>query len=196
VSRPLLGFAVSQRLRFAPSSIVLAIAALLLFGGGPVLAKAGPDGFSDLAAKLLPSVVNVSTTQTLKADRQRPEVPQFPPGSPFEEFFKDFLDRNLPRGQQQRPDAPPKRARPMRSAPGTGISSSTWPTTGRRGRTTGTGGCGSVKSAPITMTSPPLWSGHRRRAITTRCCDWRLRIGPTGTGVRLWAGVTALRRCQ
>jgi len=114
VSRPLLGFAVSQRLRLAqcgmPSSIVLAIAALLLFGGGPVLAKAGPDGFSDLAAKLLPSVVNVSTTQTLKADRQRPEVPQFPPGSPFEEFFKDFLDRNLPRGQQQRPDAAPKRA--------------------------------------------------------------------------------------
>src|SRR5207248_1844368 len=37
------------------------------------------------------------------------EVPQFPPGSPFEEFFKDFLDKNLPRGQQ-RPEAQPRRA--------------------------------------------------------------------------------------
>ena len=80
----------------------------LLIGSSPATAKAGPDGFSELAAKLLPAVVNISTTQTLKADRQRPEVPQFPPGSPFEEFFKDFLDKNLPRGQ--RPDAQPRRA--------------------------------------------------------------------------------------
>jgi serine protease Do len=36
-------------------------------------------------------------------------MPQFPPGSPFEEFFRDFFDRNLPRGQ--RPEIPqPRRA--------------------------------------------------------------------------------------
>ncbi|MBV8650696.1 MAG: DegQ family serine endoprotease [Alphaproteobacteria bacterium] len=79
-----------------------------MLGSVPALAKAGPEGFSELAAKLLPAVVNISTTQTLKADRQRPEMPQFPPGSPFEEFFKDFLDRNMPRGQH--PDATPRRA--------------------------------------------------------------------------------------
>src|SRR5918912_801278 len=60
-----------------------------------------------------PAVVNISTTQTLKGgDRGRarpgPDIPQFPPGSPFEEFFREFFDRNMPRGQ--RPEAQPRRA--------------------------------------------------------------------------------------
>jgi serine protease Do len=109
VSRSRYGLAGIRRLRDAQGwilhSLVL-VAALAM--AGPAFAKAGPEGFSDLAAKLLPAVVNISTTQTLKADRQRPEMPQFPPGSPFEEFFKDFLDRNMPHGQK--PDAPPRRA--------------------------------------------------------------------------------------
>jgi serine protease Do len=113
VSRSSLGLVGSRRPRGAQGwlslSLALVLVPALLFAAGPAAAKAGPDGFSELAAKLLPSVVNVSTTQTLKADRQRPEVPQFPPGSPFEEFFKDFLDKNLPRGQQ-RPEAQPRRA--------------------------------------------------------------------------------------
>ena len=49
----------------------------------------------------MPSVVNISTTQTVKTaggDQGGPEMPQFPPGSPFEEFFHDFLERNLPKG--------------------------------------------------------------------------------------------------
>jgi serine protease Do len=46
----------------------------------------------------------------LKPDRNREhsEVPQFPPGSPFEEFFKDFFDRNTPRNG--RPEAQPRKA--------------------------------------------------------------------------------------
>jgi serine protease Do len=117
VSRPSIGPVGSRRLRDAQALSTLALARLalvlvmvsaLLAGAGPAFAKAGPDGFSEMAAKLLPAVVNISTTQTVKTDRQRPEVPQFPPGSPFEEFFKDFLDKNLPRGQ--RPDAQPRRA--------------------------------------------------------------------------------------
>ena len=48
-----------------------------------------PETFADLAEKLMPSVVNISTTQTIKtAARQFPF--EFPPGSPFEEMFKDF----------------------------------------------------------------------------------------------------------
>jgi serine protease Do len=110
VSRLLVGPAGSPRQREAQGRLSLSVllAVALLLGATPAFAKAGPDGFSELAAKLLPAVVNISTTQTLKADRQRPEVPQFPPGSPFEEFFKDFLDKNLPRGQ--RPEAQPRRA--------------------------------------------------------------------------------------
>jgi serine protease Do len=78
----------------------------------PAVARPAPDSFADLAAKLLPSVVNISTTQTLKSDRGRehagPEIPQFPPGSPFEEFFKDFFEHGMPKGG--RPEAQPRKA--------------------------------------------------------------------------------------
>ena len=48
-----------------------------------------PGSFADLAEKLMPSVVNISTTQIIKASKQ--QLPfKFPPGSPFEEMFKDF----------------------------------------------------------------------------------------------------------
>jgi len=52
-------------------------------------AKPIPDSFADLAERLMPSVVNISTTQTIKTNGN--QLPfQFPPGSPFEEMFKDF----------------------------------------------------------------------------------------------------------
>jgi serine protease Do len=51
--------------------------------------------FADMAEKLLPAVVNVSTTQIVKQKRGSMPDMQFPPGSPFEEFFKDFMDRNM-----------------------------------------------------------------------------------------------------
>jgi serine protease Do len=57
-------------------------------------AKAIPSSFADLAEKLMPSVVYISTTQTVKTNgRQFPF--QFPPGSPFGEMFKDF-EKNQP----------------------------------------------------------------------------------------------------
>jgi len=52
-------------------------------------AKSIPDSFADLAEKLIPSVVNIATTQTIKTT-VNPFPFQFPPGSPFEEMFKDF----------------------------------------------------------------------------------------------------------
>jgi serine protease Do len=54
-----------------------------------LIAKPIPDSFADLAERLMPSVVNISTTQTIKTNNN--QLPfQFPPGSPFEEMFKDF----------------------------------------------------------------------------------------------------------
>ena len=56
-------------------------------------ARPAPDSFADLAAKVTPAVVNVSTTQPVERPRgQMPQSP-FPPGSPFEEFFKHFFDQ-------------------------------------------------------------------------------------------------------
>ena len=52
-------------------------------------AKPVPDSFADLAERLMPSVVNISTTQTIKTTAN-PFPFQFPPGSPFEEMFKDY----------------------------------------------------------------------------------------------------------
>ena len=54
-----------------------------------VNAKNAPETFADLAEKLMPSVVNISTTQTIKT-QANPFPFQFPPGSPFEDMFKEF----------------------------------------------------------------------------------------------------------
>ena len=62
----------------------------------PALAHSGPPGFADLAEKLLPAVVNVSTTQTITAKTEEDMLPdlQLPPGSPFEDFFKEFQQKH------------------------------------------------------------------------------------------------------
>ncbi len=84
--------------------MVLALFAIfVLVVPNPAVSQSAPNSFADLAERLLPSVVNISTTQVTREGKKRgPEIPQFPPGSPFEEFFRDFLERN-------RPDAPPRR---------------------------------------------------------------------------------------
>ncbi len=48
-----------------------------------------PGSFADLAERLMPSVVNISTTTTITT-RSNPFPFQFPPGSPFEDMFKEF----------------------------------------------------------------------------------------------------------
>ena len=54
-------------------------------------------GFSELAKKSMPSVVNISATKVVETRGGNPFPFQVPPGSPFEEFFKD---QN--KGQKQR----------------------------------------------------------------------------------------------
>ena len=90
----------------------LLIVASAVLASAPAAARPAPDGFADLAEKLLPSVVNISTTQTVKSESGRehpgPEIPQFPPGSPFEQFFRDFFDHGMPKNG--RPEAQPRKA--------------------------------------------------------------------------------------
>ncbi len=69
----------------------------------PVQAAA-PEGFETLTENLLPTVVNVSTTTKITdaARGEMPPMPQLPPGSPFEDFFKDFYDRyKRPPGEEE-----------------------------------------------------------------------------------------------
>ena len=48
-----------------------------------------PGSFANLAERLMPSVVNISTTTTITT-RSNPFPFQFPPGSPFEDMFREF----------------------------------------------------------------------------------------------------------
>ncbi len=87
--------------------IALAVAlflSLALLLAWPAAARDAPETFADLADELLPSVVNISTTQVVQR-RERPggsEIPQAPPGSPFEDFFREFFDRNQPENAPRR----------------------------------------------------------------------------------------------
>ena len=62
---------------------------LILNFSSSINAKSIPESFADLAEKLMPSVVNISTTQTVRTSSNQFPF-QFPPGSPFEEMFKEF----------------------------------------------------------------------------------------------------------
>ncbi len=59
---------------------------------GILFANTTIDSFAELAAILSPAVVNISTTQAV-AERSF-DIPEFPPGSPFEDFFREFFDRH------------------------------------------------------------------------------------------------------
>jgi serine protease Do len=81
-------------MRLCSAFFLLAFAALAM----PAWARGAPDSFADLSAKLLPSVVNIATTQTLKAAPGN-DLPNVPPGSPLAELFKNLLGprSNAPR---------------------------------------------------------------------------------------------------
>ena len=97
-SRLVKGCWYSNGIKFPRLSVKL-VALLCVIPFGILEAKSPPDSYADLAAKLLPSVVNISTMQAVETrDDPRQNMPQFPPGSPFEEFFKDFMERNGPGG--------------------------------------------------------------------------------------------------
>ena len=52
--------------------------------------KTIPASFADLAERLMPSVVNISTTQTVVTRSNPFPGLEFPPGSPFGDMFKEF----------------------------------------------------------------------------------------------------------
>lgn len=79
----------------ACAAVVLALG---VFTTAPVavsdaVARGTPDSFADLAERLLPSVVNISTTQTTGGGPGSQAMPELPPGTPFEDFFRDFFER-------------------------------------------------------------------------------------------------------
>lgn len=109
--------------RLASSGMALAAAVALGLGGvAPAFAETAapetaltpsapavdmiPNSFADLARKLSPAVVNITTTTNV-AQVDRGPAPILPEGSPFEEFFRDFLERQPGQGgpRQRRSNA-------------------------------------------------------------------------------------------
>ena len=70
------------------SNLLLTHFLLLFFSASIAHSNSVPESFADLADKLSPSVVNISTTTVI--EQKSREMPSFPPGSPFEDFFKQF----------------------------------------------------------------------------------------------------------
>lgn len=58
-----------------------------------VVPNNGPASVADLAEGLLDAVVNISTSQNVKDDEGAGPAPRAPDGSPFQEFFNDFFNK-------------------------------------------------------------------------------------------------------
>ena len=78
-----------RRWCYAAASFVLLAGTSLI--ATPSLAR-GPESVADVAEGLQDTVVNISTTQTLKGSAEGTQTGPGPKGSPFEEFFDDFFD--------------------------------------------------------------------------------------------------------
>lgn len=90
-------FAFLQGLWRAFFAGAVALSAPVVLAPVPAFARGAPESFADLASQLLPTVVNIATSQTLKGT-PGPKL-DLPPGSPLEDLFKDFNGpgRSLPK---------------------------------------------------------------------------------------------------
>jgi serine protease Do len=87
--------------------IALLVAIATIVTATQARAQTAPPSFADLVDQVGDAVVNI-TTSAVVASRQGP-APNVPPGSPLEDFFNDFLDR------QQGPENAPRRSQALGS---------------------------------------------------------------------------------
>jgi serine protease Do len=94
--------------RIATAGLIALLTALaLVLSAAQVRAQTAPPSFADLVDQVGDAVVNI-TTSAIVAGREGP-MPNMPPGSPLEDFFNDFLDR------QQGPEQAPRRSQALGS---------------------------------------------------------------------------------
>lgn len=83
---------IQQDKRGALRAFLLTALTMALVIAQAISAQARPESFADLAEAVSPAVVNI-TTSTVVAQGTAP-LPIVPEGSPFEDFFREFQDRN------------------------------------------------------------------------------------------------------
>nr|WP_245925040.1 Do family serine endopeptidase [Aliiruegeria haliotis] len=87
--------------RFFPALVVgLALVIAQTLGAQ---ARGTPESFADLAEQVSPAVVNITTSTSVANAAGSGPGPIVPEGSPFEDFFRDFMERNGPGDQPRRP---------------------------------------------------------------------------------------------
>lgn len=86
-------------LRGIVSAFVIAV--FFTVSATDVLGRGAPSGFADLAERLLPAVVNISTVQIVERPTRRKQ-PGTPGDKRFEEFFEEFLDEDNPQDAPRR----------------------------------------------------------------------------------------------
>jgi serine protease Do len=174
----------------------LALIMALTFWSAAAQARGTPESFADLAERLLPTVVNIATTQVIESRR----------GEEFEEFFKEFFER---RGQ------PPPQERRKASSLGSGfiIDSSGYVVTNQHvidGADEITVRLaddtllkakliGSDKKTDLALlkveTDKPLPASSWGDSEKTRIGDWVMAIGnPFGLGGSVSAGIVSARQ--
>jgi serine protease Do len=94
-----------------PVAAVLMVVLVLLGAAGQAAAR-GPDGIADIADRVMDAVVNISTSQRVEAQTN---MPQLPPGSPFEEFFEEFFKNRRGQGPGDPRERGPRRVNSLGS---------------------------------------------------------------------------------
>src|SRR3954464_14352154 len=106
----------AHSLRQPALSAIAAAAIALPALSTPTFAR-GPENIADVAEKVIDAVVNISTSQKVEGrSGGSQDMPQLPPGSPFEEFFEEFFkNRRGQGGDEQTPNRPPRRVNSLGS---------------------------------------------------------------------------------
>ncbi|MZR32067.1 Do family serine endopeptidase [Sneathiella sp. DP05] len=100
IAQPKVNSAASTR-KFGVIAIsTLTVFTLMMVFAVGAKARGAPDSFADLVETLSPAVVNISTTQTVKSPSGG--FPKLPEGHPFEDFFKEFGNRDKNGEQRER----------------------------------------------------------------------------------------------
>lgn len=171
----------------------------MLVWSAAVQARSAPDSFADMVERLLPTVVNIQTRQTIEGGQ----------AEQFEEFFKEFFERRGEGGE------PPPQQRRRGSSLGSGfvIDKSGFIVTNHHviadadevevilsdGTKLEATVVGSDKDTDLALlkveTSSPLPATEWGDSDETRIGDWVVAIGnPFGLGGTVTAGIVSARQ--
>ena len=82
--------------------IITRLVFLFIFLNSGIL-KSHPSSFADLVEILSPAVVSIASTTIVNNINPENQIPRFPEGSPFDEFFKDYFENERRNSPSQRP---------------------------------------------------------------------------------------------